>query len=276
VNAILTKKQFFYPAMVILLAVFVTCGYLLVRYYADGRRNERVTEELRALAEEAIPALNGAADAAPEAAATQPEPAANGAAQEPTWQERLIAELQQRNPDAVAWLVVEGTEINYPIVQGDDNEFYLKSDFEKKQNNHGAIFMDYRNNAFADYNTILYGHNMRDKTMFGALGTIGSKLAEDKGRILTVNAEEVLTWEIFSARTIAIPRDIGVFSPVYGEDQLARVNGLNEETGAPELTDADQILTLSTCKSGGGERYRYILQARLIEGGDNAGGQMAS
>lgn len=78
--------------------------------------------------------------------------------------------LKKINPDVVAWLTAEGTEIDYPVVLGTDNDYYLRHLFTGERNKLGAIFMDYRNDGdFSDKNTILYGHNMKDSSMFSSL-----------------------------------------------------------------------------------------------------------
>ena len=79
-------------------------------------------------------------------------------------------ELLKKNPDTVGWIKVEGTKVNYPVVQSTDNDYYLSHAFNKTANQGGWIFADYRVN-FKDFgkNTIIYGHNMNNKTMFGSI-----------------------------------------------------------------------------------------------------------
>ena len=78
--------------------------------------------------------------------------------------------LRTQNPDLVGWIGTDGEEINYPLVRGKDNEFYLNHLFTREKNKLGSIFMDYRNQAdFLDRNTIIYGHNMKDGSMFSSL-----------------------------------------------------------------------------------------------------------
>ena len=89
--------------------------------------------------------------------------------------ERLsLAQLHQQftaiNSDYVGWIVINGTKVNYPFVLGDDNSYYLTRNFQKRSLKHGAIFMDYRNQAdFSDRHIVLYGHAMRDQSMFGSI-----------------------------------------------------------------------------------------------------------
>ncbi|MGW8115633.1 class B sortase [Caproicibacterium sp. NSD3] len=78
--------------------------------------------------------------------------------------------LKKINPDIVGWITSDGTEIDYPIVQGNDNDDYLHRLFTGESNKMGSIFMDARNHGdFGDKNTIIYGHNMKDGSMFASL-----------------------------------------------------------------------------------------------------------
>ncbi len=79
----------------------------------------------------------------------------------------LLAEARRVNPDIVAWLTIPDSEIDFPIVQCGDNEFYLSHDFEGNSSYMGVPFLDYRNsNDFSDFNSIIYGHNISNKYMF--------------------------------------------------------------------------------------------------------------
>lgn len=79
-------------------------------------------------------------------------------------------ELQNINKDIVGWIVIEGTQVNYPIVQGKDNSYYLNHSYEKKWSGFGSIFMDSSSsNDFSDYNTFIYGHHTKDGSMFGEI-----------------------------------------------------------------------------------------------------------
>ena len=81
-----------------------------------------------------------------------------------------FSELKKVNSDVVGWIVIEGTQVNYPIVQSKDNSYYLNHSFDKTWNSLGSIFMDYRStNDFSDYNTFIYGHHTKNGSMFGEL-----------------------------------------------------------------------------------------------------------
>jgi sortase B len=78
--------------------------------------------------------------------------------------------VKAANAEITAWLVIDGTGIDYPVVQAPDNSYYLTHTAEKKQNKNGALFLDYRVHPdFSDFNNVIYGHNMRSGKMFAAL-----------------------------------------------------------------------------------------------------------
>ena len=86
------------------------------------------------------------------------------------WPQVDFDELAKINPEIVGWIYIEGTDINYPVVQGTDNDYYLKHLFDGTYNSSGCIFLDYRCAAdFSDRHSIIYGHHMNNKTMFGGL-----------------------------------------------------------------------------------------------------------
>lgn len=114
-----------------------------------------------------------------ETAATEPLPPAQ--TEEPVeteteepdktqWPKVDFVQLEAINPDVVGWIFIEGTNINYPVVQGEDNDYYLSHLFDRSSNSSGSIFLDaYCAPDFSDSHSILYGHHMKDKTMFYSL-----------------------------------------------------------------------------------------------------------
>ena len=92
------------------------------------------------------------------------------------WPSVDFSALSNINSDVKAWIKIEGTKINYPVVQGSDNDFYLNHMVNKKQNAAGSIFWDYENKTdFSDVNTILYGHHMKNGSMFAGLQSYDSQ-----------------------------------------------------------------------------------------------------
>ena len=178
--------------------------------------------------------------------------------------------LKSVNPDVVGWIYIEALDnINYPVVQGDDNETYLHTTYENNYNFAGTIFVDYENSSdFSDCNTLIYGHNMKNGSMFGNL----KKFTEDQSTyekskyfwILT--PEKNYRYEIISAYTTGVNSDTYTLFKGPGEEYLNYLNtiqGYSEiKTEATELTVKDKIVTLSTCT--GNEATRFVVQGKQV------------
>ncbi len=178
--------------------------------------------------------------------------------------------LKKINPDIYGWITIENTVVDYPIVCGADNEYYLNHDYEGKTQNAGSIFADFRSDRHIinNYNTVLYGHNMNNGSMFNII----EQMTEDE--------------ELFDTARIKVltPDGIYVYAPISvyetdAYDQYYRMQFANtrqftdfaksllEKSVYPrtaEFKATDRILTLSTCTN---DAYtgRYALHARLID-----------
>ena len=175
--------------------------------------------------------------------------------------------LRQVNEDIIGWILIPDTVINYPLLQGEDNDYYLKHTWQGKKNVAGAIFMEYRNEPdYEDFNTILYGHNMNNGSMFASLRRYaGEKYWKKHPYVYLATDAGVYRYEVFSAYRA----DVG--STTYGlsfqqeetrkEFLIHALENSKINTGViPEITD--RILTLSTC-SGAGYSTRWVVHARL-------------
>jgi len=159
------------------------------------------------------------------------------------------------NPDYVGWISIPGTRINYPIVQGQDNDKYLHTTFSGQFLPAGAIFMDYRvTDRFDAHTTMIYGHNMRDGSMFAGLNAYldSAFIRQNPEVIITTPDGEVLTYQIFFARKV-YARD-----PVYTLD-FKRPETAQYFQNAPE--GATQFLLLSTCTDDGNDDARTMVYA---------------
>ena len=116
-------------------------------------------------------------------------------------------DLLIKNSDTVGWIQVKGTNINYPIVQTTNNDYYLNHAFDKTENKAGWVFMDYRNNAVElNQNTIIYAHSRYNGTMFGSLKNIlkSSWYTKKENHIIRLSTPtENTMWQVFSVYTIA-------------------------------------------------------------------------
>lgn len=170
------------------------------------------------------------------------------------------------NSDIVGWIYIEAIPtISYPIVQGNDNDFYLSHTVEKVKNSSASIFMDYRNEPdYSDSNTIIYGHNMKNQSMFGIL----SKLTEEETFakspyiwIITPSGEEVC-YQVFSARNV--PESDALYNtlnsdPVTLKANLEAYQKYSDVESHEVFTGTEHIITLSTCTSN--DTVRCIVQA---------------
>ena len=167
------------------------------------------------------------------------------------WLEADFAALREINPDIVAWIYIEGTEINYPVVQGEDNDYYLKHLFNGEWNGSGCIFLDSRNDAsFADRHSIIYGHHRKNGTMFTGLDKYKKQeFFDDHPVALLITPEKSDKVEFF-AGYVAAPQDdaweVG-FTDAKFEVWLRKA--VNRSCFSGEITPdvSDRILTLSTC-----------------------------
>jgi len=174
--------------------------------------------------------------------------------------------LREKNPDVVGWIYAPNCRINYPIVQGEDNQYYLKHTWDNRKRVSGSIFMESTNSPdFSDFRTILYGHNMADDSMFGVLARYESKVSLSRyPYVYLVTDEGVLRYEIYSSYKANVESNTYALDLEDEAQRAAFIRLTKEEavfdTGiTPAVTD--RILTLSTC--AGSETTRRVVHARL-------------
>lgn len=158
--------------------------------------------------------------------------------------------LLEINEDMVGWITIPNTNIDYPVVQTVDNVYYLGRNILNRYSDRGAIFLDYRNMGNGtDKNTVIYGHNMYDGSMFARLYKLKDVDYYTTHKIITLNLKGTYSeWEIFA---VYITNDDPVrtsFSSDYDFEQYLKIIDSKKmyETDA-EAQVSDQILTLSTC-----------------------------
>ena len=177
-------------------------------------------------------------------------------------------ELLKKNPDTVGWIKVEGTKVNYPVVQASDNNYYLSHAFNKTANQGGWIFADYRVN-FKDFgkNTIIYGHNMNNKTMFGSIPNMlyNGYLSNSSNyyiKISTPTSNSV--WKVFSIYTVD-PQTYYLKTNFKSEPYSKFLSTLKSRSiynFGIDVSENDKILTLSTCDNTGTKRV--AVHAKMI------------
>ncbi len=177
--------------------------------------------------------------------------------------------LKEKNADTVAYLKVNNTNIDYVIVKGKDNSYYLKHNFEKKWNSAGWVFADYHNKFDeTDKNIVIYGHSMKNGSMFGTLRNILNKdwyKNEENYKVVLVTENGEYSYRVFSIYSI-VPEDYYI-NTIFKGNQFAefvkKIKSRSIYNFNVEVTENDKILTLSSCTSGG--KKRVVLHAKLIE-----------
>ena len=184
-------------------------------------------------------------------------------------QEINFNELIKSNNEIKGWIKVNNTNINYPFVQSSDNEFYLSHDLYKKYNSAGWIFADYRNNLEnLDKNTIIYGHNRLNNSMFAELEkTLNPEWYknEDNKYILFNTKHNNYVAEIVSIYKVKA-EDFIASNNFSGDEFLNYIDKIKSKSIYDFETDidvSDKIITLYTCDKT--SKNRIIIHAKLIE-----------
>lgn len=181
-----------------------------------------------------------------------------------------FAGLQLVNEDVVAWLQIPALEvINYPVTLGEDNAYYTTHTWDKEESENGAIFLDFRNQRdFSQIHNILYGHCMKDGSMFQSLGEWEKDSFYNDGNrtVLLYLPDETRVYEIFAVERVNA-LDSRVFKTDYIADEtwkqaLEETLHKSQQDTDRVLTDQSEVLTLSTCIGG---TTRLVIHAVCIE-----------
>jgi len=171
-----------------------------------------------------------------------------------------LVNLLELNPDYIGWIKIEGTPIDYPMVQGRDNEKYVRRTFTGEYNKAGTIFMDWKSKgAFNAPVPLLYGHNLRDGGMFAHLHNYRYKSFRDEHPVINIvtKDDEALTYRIFAVVLTSIFDDLFTLFD-KSQDNIERYFTGH---GAPEGTE--RYLALSTCVGSGDDDERLLVLAAL-------------
>ena len=204
----------------------------------------------------------------------QPEPASpappveeavpEGPSPEPTVD---FAALAQINPDVVAWLTIEGTNVNYPVVQGSDNSYYLNHQFDKRKNTAGCPFLDAANSAdFRDLNSVIYGHYMNSGAMFANIARYKQQSYYDEhptGMLITPDGCRTIRFfsgYVSDVEANAWDREFSPEDYPLWLEELVEKSCFSSDT-AP--SPSDRVITLSTC-SYEFENARFVLHGVLV------------
>lgn len=240
------KRFLFTVICVILIGIILYSGYMLYQEWEKAK-----------ITHEAIAELDPYVPQVPK----------EGASPDPQTIEKL-RQLQAQNADVCGWIIVTDTNINYPLVQAEDNSYYLKRSPLKKYLSAGSIFLDCRNNNdFTDFETIIYGHYMNSGTMFANIQKFknSSYFEEHRdGWIITLDA--VYRLELYAY--LNVPSSDKVYTVAYEtiEDQQAQLDYIKQKAKLYReigVTAEDRIVALSTC-SYEYDGARAVVIAKLV------------
>ena len=262
-------------------AIYLVCVFLISRWYVQGLKIKYLSNDIinsTDIIEKEDTDNNNQAEPEPD----PEEPTDNTGGNNTTvyypndywdymnvpFMEVNFTELLKKNPDTVGWIKVDGTKVNYPVVQAEDNDYYLSHAFNKRSNAGGWIFADYRVD-FKNFgkNTIIYGHNMNNKTMFGSIPNMlySGYLSNSSNYYIKISTPTSNTvWKVFSVYTIE-PEVYYLKTNFRTEPYDKFLNTLKSRSvydfGIDVTTD-DKILTLSTCDNTGTKRV--AVHAKMI------------
>ena len=240
------KNIIYIMFLIIFLAMFLYSGYKIVCYLIDNKNNRDLDEKTKQYIE-----INDQATKIDEK-------------YEIDW-----AKLKNHNPNTVAYLKVNGTNIDYIVVRGNDNSYYLRRTFDRTWNASGWIFGDYRNDFDgSDKNLIIYGHNTKDGSMFGTLRNVLTEDWQSKKenlKIELVTEKGKYIYEVFSTYIIS-PEEYYIttyFGNIDFNNFVKEMASRYNKDYGVDLSNVSSILTLSTCSDNLVDRV--VLHAKLIE-----------
>jgi sortase B len=189
------------------------------------------------------------------------------------WEDMLdvdFAGLTQINPDVAGWIYVEGTDISYPIMYSGDDYAYLRTDINKEYAKAGSIFLEgYNLPDFSDSHSIIYGHNMKNGSMFGQLKDYSASMdLYNKSKYFWIFTPDYdYRYEIISAYTTEINSVTYTLFKGPGQEFLDYENTIVTLSDIPttpgNLSVNDKIVTLSTCTDN--ESTRYVVQGKRVD-----------
>jgi len=270
------RKLFFVLAIILFAGMALFSGYKVYTILAEYREGEKTSEALQKFVV-MEPVVSAGEQKKPEQKASAPaehgtEPTDSTA--EPTMPEVWYPVvdfdgLLKTNPDVTGWIYIEDTNINEPIVQGTDNEYYVSHMVDGTSNSAGSIFMDYRNAPdFSDPHTVIYGHNMKNKTMFAHLTKYKDPeffKTHSTGKIMTPIGS--FQFEVIGGYVADLREEAWKVDFETDEEFLIWLQNTMErsEIGGTYVPDGtERIITLSTCDYVFDDA-RFVLVCRILE-----------
>lgn len=254
-------RRFF--EFLLFLMLTVCLFFLYLRNIQDQRAGQLYHE-----AERLVCAADAASPfPAPSATPSPVEDAPGDGAKEDAPSGMDLSPLQKVNADVVGWIEIPGV-LSYPLLQGGDNAWYLSHAWNGEENAAGAVFLDFRADAcLGDFNTLIYGHRMRNGTMFGSLKHYkDADFWQENPSVYLANEDSTRRYDIYAAYEVGLTAAAyqREFSSLEEKQEFIQY-GLERsviDTGITPMPE-DTIITLSTC-SGSDRNTRWVVQAVAV------------
>lgn len=230
---------------IILVAIIIVClsiiGYKYYNYNKDDKLNSEI-QDLQPVINEASDLDNNFSGENDGQDQSKDGDYVNSANEE---------ELKSINSDYKMWIQIENTNINYPVVQGSDNDYYLKHNFRKESNIFGTVFVESANDIDNDKNIILYGHNMRNGTMFNNITNYKEEsFFNEDNKINIIMNNTLYEYEVFSVYVKNVS-EVNLAIGFANEDEFINYayNEADESLYKKDVdfSAEDNLITLVTC-----------------------------
>lgn len=179
-----------------------------------------------------------------------------------------LKELQQQNKNIIGWLTLENTRLNNPVLQTDNNEFYLIHNYLDEKSRGGSIFADFRNDVMEDRHTIFYGHVLRNGTMFGDLPKFTEQdYAEEHPVFYYETDAKRYALHVFAAYETTT--DFYYIETQFTDDTFDQFLSVIQQKSTikmpVEVANSDKIATFSTCTTSTDDKERFVVHAKVVE-----------
>lgn len=245
-------------ALVLCLGMVIFCGSQLAGIFLEYKEGTDEYDELKKYVEKELPD-------------TPYNEGTSAEGEEGEVREQRIAfeELKAQNEDVIGWIEIPDTEISYPLMQGDDDQYYLKHTFSGNKNSAGSIFVEFQNKPdLSDRHTIIYGHNMKNGSMFGGLKEYRNASYLVEHPMIYIDLEDgTHSYQIFSCYETPADSDtytIGFATQPDGQYErfVQTIKGRSAYDTGIEVSKNDRVITLSTCTKSGVNRF--VVHAKKI------------
>ena len=257
-RALRRRKTADWTVVLILCAIAVCCGGYLIYHHWSVKQRELEYEKLRQ--EETLSAATETVIAEPETEESTEETVIYC---DPVYD---FGQLHEQNEDIYAWIVVPGTQVDYPLLQSETDNYYLDYNLDHSKGYPGCIYTNQCNRKdFSDYNTVLYGHNMKNLSMFGSLKKYKTEDFYKDHQFFTIYTSEcAYRYQIFAYYDV--PETDEVYTVGFAPDDtfqkfIDKMKQKSYDDTGVNVTKDDHIMTLSTCSTTG---KRFVVHAVRI------------